>query len=466
MANKSIILLFLGALCIFSGSSVNAAPAKPKLETAQSNVSDIADMLMKIMIISPYRLPPAQLIKLRNLSAPEQERFLTVVLRAAKQDLEIARRDLVRRLMLMASYWISTSELTKIRALPLLEQLTTLQKLLRIKPNETDTFSLAEEPPKPAAPQTPVTPPSSPTKPATPVTVAPADLCSKQHPMDLEMFNYATGARGAIDFNGTASRGWILVDTGASESLIRTATKNSPGSAQSSIAKISFPGAWSPELWLTTSNNLWDVQAPQGGQIATLGTDFMKLWTVRISTSDNKILFSDAEHSCSPDRLRSQGFFKMDTSGFYQREGQQVQVSLRYSAPNIPTVMIKLLGEVVVAQIDTGYQGPEHRVQINEALFKILKGKLGAKTGTIKMTSLAGGSEMDVYKPNGSLVFFDSDTKMMVAQKSSSFSVLVKRDGQSIAEWSIPAAMISSSLLFALFSEIELRADLRSIWVR
>jgi hypothetical protein len=210
------------------------------------------------------------------------------------------------------------------------------------------------------------------------------------------------------------------------------------------------------------SNDLWTFGAPPGGgQVATLETDVMKSWAVRVSLADRKIYLSDDQHACTPDILRSQHLHRMDTTGFYQRAGSFASVG-DFLAPTVPTVKVSFLGETFEAQLDTGYQGTERQLQINQALFARLRDKLGRST-----TRVVGDAGMDSYQTQGKFHLVDSDanppSEMGLPEDA---VVLVKTGSQSIAAWKIPAAQMSARLFFDIVDEVEFRADQQAMWVR
>jgi hypothetical protein len=268
------------------------------------------------------------------------------------------------------------------------------------------------------------------------------------------------GVRGKVVVGGATTEGWILLDTAATETRVRTATK---GDAERSgiAARFLLGDAFVADVAAGSSNALWDFDAPsgKGTQVATLETDVFIHWAVRFDTRDNRAYFSDDGAACHAHALRRAGLHRMDTAGYYQREGPFASVG-KWAAPTVPTVAIEILGTRVRAQLDTGFEGPELEVQINRPLFSALAGRLGNTTGQ----TLVGGLPHDTYVPDdGGVDFIDSDSGRSFARVDHP-KFLVKPGDAAIAGWDVPAALLSAAVIFRAFDVVELRADQKAVW--
>jgi len=168
--------------------------------------------------------------------------------------------------------------------------------------------------------------------------------------------------------------------------------------------------------------------------------------------------FSEYSKSCSNEELKSQGYKSLDTSGFYQLKGQQMSVSSSLKSPEIPTVWVEIQGIRIPAQIDTGYQVKfgENFVQINEPLLRLIKNKLPTPN-----------QFGNYFLKNDGLVYFASkNSSEKVAFLNDVYLTVKKVGGGGIAEWEIPAAMISAPAFFNTFKSSEFRADNNSVWVK
>ncbi|MDB4960581.1 MAG: hypothetical protein JWP01_580 [Myxococcales bacterium] len=148
---------------------------------------------------------------------------------------------------------------------------------------------------------------------AQPPTLAPKSspgACSRQTSVARLMFQCAPGAIGSIAMDGNSSSGWLVWDTGATYSLMRTTTRESPAGSPASAAVTM--GDWTGTVVAAPSGKLWSMKAPSEGQVATVGTDLLKTLAVRISTGSRTLYVSDDEHACSADQLRSEGFRRLD----------------------------------------------------------------------------------------------------------------------------------------------------------
>jgi hypothetical protein len=188
----------------------------------------------------------------------------------------------------------------------------------------------------------------------------------------------------------------------------------------------------------------------------------MKDWAVRFT--DRSIFFSTDSAACSRGELQSLGFRFMSSEGYYQRVGQSADV--RAAVPQdlvIPTVAAVILGDTVPVQFDTGYQTPDLQVQINDALFAKLQGRLGPKVDSVPIN----GTWRAVYQPQGaSIGFVDTDSSQVFASVNNIRIVHKPSTDGGISNWGIPAAMISGRVFVAGFAETEFRTDHRGVWGR
>ncbi len=154
--------------------------------------------------------------------------------------------------------------------------------------------------------------------------------CSRQFPITLEKFWYGTGARGSITVPGKPKvEGWVLFDTGATYTRLRHPTLQT-GSDGTEVTKAAIVfGEWRSDEDLRLSPELWEKIAPsyvgdaigsKGNQIATIGSELMKNFAVRID--DDKMYISKLDRACSAEKLIADGYTRLDTSGFYQLAGQ------------------------------------------------------------------------------------------------------------------------------------------------
>jgi hypothetical protein len=287
----------------------------------------------------------------------------------------------------------------------------------------------------------------------------PRDACSKQSKAPLEAFESTPGVRGKVVVSGVTHEGWILLDTAATASRVRSATKEDATPARLP-ARFSV-GSWTADVTVDNSVELWGFAAPdgEGTQVATLETDVFVSLALRIDTRDGQVYFSDDGSACPADALRASGFHRMDTTGYYQRGGEFASVG-EWEAPLVPTVEIELLGTRVRAQIDTGYAGSELEVQVNQALLQLLLPRLGQKTAETPID----GVPYDTYTPEDSAVeFIDSDTSAPCARVGP-VNVLLKPGEDAIAGWDVPAALVSAAAFFKAFAAVELRADQAALW--
>lgn len=295
--------------------------------------------------------------------------------------------------------------------------------------------------------------------------------CSQQFQLIRQDFWGGTGSRGRYVEGRDTVTGWALFDTGATYLRIMppVSYQGSNDDATSRPTALTFgnwsatyPGRYSPFLRGVFGPGSTPATSMRGTQIATVGSTVMKEWAVRFT--DGSIFFSTDSAACSPSELRSLGFHFMSSRGYYQREGQSANV--RAAVPQllvIPTVAAVILGDTVPVQFDTGFQVADLQVQINDSLFARLKQQLGPKVDSVKIN----GTWRAVYQPGGaSIGFVDTDSAQVFATVHNIRIVHKPSTDGGIANWGIPAAMISGRVFVAAFAETEFRADHKGVWGR
>jgi hypothetical protein len=287
----------------------------------------------------------------------------------------------------------------------------------------------------------------------------PTPSCSQQTAVDAAMYQCSFGVASSVVSGVRTANGWALLDTGATGTLVRTAKRGAPERPVASVINIAT--GFSFDSTFTSANTLWDFRAPTGGQVATIGTDLMKLWAVRLSTTDSKVYFSDDQHACSAKELAAAGYHRLDTEGYYQRKGAFVSIG-KYAAPTVPTVEVSVLGHRVRAQLDTGYEGPERQLQVNKVFFQELN--KSAKLGRKEVRTVGKFRSEAYVRPEGDFALVDSDTHELFGRRPA--MVIVVKEGEGgIASWSVPAVQMSSVLFFEIADAAELRADQHAMWV-
>ncbi len=298
--------------------------------------------------------------------------------------------------------------------------------------------------------------------------------CSQEYSVPVERFLGSPGMRGVVVSRGRRVEGWALFDTGASSTRVRDAQHCTGVDTWMDVrAEFRFGGfsdtvntaSYSPALCrFIGPAAIDDHSGTEGAQVATVGTDLIRGWSVRLT--DDRLYFSHDDQACSGQVLASDGFIRLDSSGFYQRgSGREIVIRpANIQAPTVPTVNARLLGITAKAQIDTGLQSQSNRtVHVNSLLFEQIRARVGAQTGCVRYDT----QYLNEYRPRDGTVEFVADHASRAMPAVGDIIVVHKTPGQGgIAEWTIPAMQISPSILHDSFSAVEFRSDQAAVWVQ
>lgn len=295
--------------------------------------------------------------------------------------------------------------------------------------------------------------------PAASVTVTSA--CAPDLDLALEVFEQTPGLRASVEIEGTRQTGWMLLDTATTLTKVRADAAPDLSVALSHSAIFHFGDNMTATLPVGL-DAFPGIRAPAGGQLALVGTDLLGSYAVRFDFVRDRVGFTDFTQACAPSELSKENLQRLDTAGYFQQADAATPwapVSAKWLAPDVPTIVVDVLGVRARAQLDTGYSGSESHFQVNAALHAQLVPRLGA----VEVVSL-GGAELKSYElPAGALQAIGPDGTSISSLGPS--RLVLKTGDQSIAAWEVPAALLSARTVRELFDLVELRADDAAVWV-
>jgi hypothetical protein len=175
--------------------------------------------------------------------------------------------------------------------------------------------------------------------------------------LSLPFANLALGGR-----NGN-----FLLDTGTTRSRVDMRRYEVPDGAKVFLSEFSLPWA---QGGLFTAADLRSFAAPPGGQLGSVGTDFLSLRSIEFHYEQPQPFAVLGRKACNPTLLRDSGFAAIGLPGYYEAD----PAGLKRGMPNVPVIGLRIGTVIFPAQVDTGYgDDPQGVVQLNGALLRILR---------------------------------------------------------------------------------------------
>jgi len=180
-------------------------------------------------------------------------------------------------------------------------------------------------------------------------------------PLDTSVFSKPFANLTLGGHNGN-----FLLDTGATHSRVDMRRYDLPDGAKISLSGFSLPLV---QGGLFTAADLRSFAAPPGGQLGTVGTDFLSLRSIEFHYGQSQPFAALARKACDQARLRRAGFVAVGLPGYYEADLSR----LKRGMPNVPVIGLRIGGVTFPAQVDTGYGDlPQGVVQVNAALMRTL----------------------------------------------------------------------------------------------
>jgi hypothetical protein len=161
--------------------------------------------------------------------------------------------------------------------------------------------------------------------------------------------------------------GNFLLDTGATHSRVDMRPYGVPEGSKIFLSGFSLPWV---QGGLFIAADLRSFAAPLGGQLGTVGTDFLSLRSIEFHYEQWPPFAVLGRKACDQAQLQRAGFVAVGLPSYYAADLSGLQRGM----PNVPVIGLRIGGVTFPAQVDTGYGDlPQGVVQVNAALMRTLR---------------------------------------------------------------------------------------------
>lgn len=243
-------------------------------------------------------------------------------------------------------------------------------------------------------------------------------------------------ARFAVD----GVEGSFLLDYGSTESSV--SRERFPDADDPMVARrFTLPGFASGRFRLVDYSGF---QAPEGGLIGVIGTDFLSLLTASVDFEEETAWFSVAP--CDAEALLEAGYRPVRQTGFFSSN-----LARLHGRPNVPVLFLEIEGLRFPAQVDSGYDDLAYplSLDVNAPLFDALR-RAGGRlepAGGIQVVTCDGAETRDVWRLMAPLRVLGDDGATI--RSLAGAHVIPKRPNQcgGVADSAEPAGQIGGSTL-------------------
>jgi hypothetical protein len=196
-------------------------------------------------------------------------------------------------------------------------------------------------------------------------TAAPAatSMCGGAHiPLDTSVLSkpFAQLWLGGV-------RGNFLLDTGATASRVAMDRYGAREGTELVLSGFTLPLAQGGTF---IAADLRSFAAPPGGQLGTVGTDFLSLQPIEFHYEPPQPFATVGNKGCGRDALLRAGLLAVGMPGYYEADASRLKPGM----PNVPVIGLRIGTLAFPAQLDTGYGDfPPGIVQVNAALMRALR---------------------------------------------------------------------------------------------
>lgn len=163
------------------------------------------------------------------------------------------------------------------------------------------------------------------------------------------------------------NNGNFLIDTGATHSQVDMQRYGRPEGSKISLTGFSLPLV---QGGMFTAADLRSFAAPHGGELGTVGTDFLSLLSIEFHYEQSQPFAALSRRACDRTTLRRAGFVEVGLPGYYEADLSR----LKRGMPNVPVISLRIGQVTFPTQVDTGFgDTPQGVVQVNAALMKALR---------------------------------------------------------------------------------------------
>jgi hypothetical protein len=162
------------------------------------------------------------------------------------------------------------------------------------------------------------------------------------------------------------SNGKFLIDTGATFSRVDMRRYGLSEGSKIFLSGFSLPSVQSGTF---IAADLGSFAAPLGGQLGTVGTDFLSLRSIEFRYKPSQSFAALGREACDHATLRRVGFVAVGLPNYYEADVSR----LKKGIPNVPVIGLRIGQISFPTQVDTGYGDfPQGVIQVNAALMKII----------------------------------------------------------------------------------------------
>jgi hypothetical protein len=163
------------------------------------------------------------------------------------------------------------------------------------------------------------------------------------------------------DINGN-----FLLDTGATGSQVDRGRYGVPEGSRNSLSGFSLPTV---QGGVFVAADLHSFAAPPGGELGTVGTDFLSLRPLEFHYEQAPPFAALGGVACDSAALQRAGFAEVGLPGYYAADLSR----LKRGMPNVPVIGLRIGQVTFPAQVDTGLGDiPSGMIQVNAALMTAL----------------------------------------------------------------------------------------------
>ncbi len=282
-----------------------------------------------------------------------------------------------------------------------------------------------------------------------------------------ELFDIKTVGPGTspyIELNAGRRKGLFLLDYGTTQSSLaeNVFLRDTAGGSDIVVENFSLPTFSSGRFGLSNYNR---IDAPAGGQLGIVGTDFLSLLTADFSFRGGRSDVVLSALPCDGVSLRARGLIPVRQSGFFSRDLHDHAAT----TPNVPVLFVDIGGVSAVAQIDTGYddRALPPSIDINDALYEKLVGGGVAlrRRGVSTIATCHGIVTNDVYGAAFTDVSLRTEEGREIRPLAGVALIRKKSNGcGGIADTALPAAQLGMSIVSGLGAIVfDVRGGL--VWV-
>jgi hypothetical protein len=279
----------------------------------------------------------------------------------------------------------------------------------------------------------------------------------------LDIKTISGGTSPYVELHAGRRTGSFLLDYGTTQSsLARDFVRRDASSASDSVVEnFSLPTFASGQFLLSDYGRL---DQPPGGQLGTVGTDFLSLLTADFSFRGGRGDVILSAQSCDPNMLRARGMVPVRQRGFLSSDLKTVDSAM----PNVPVLFLKIGGISTFAQIDTGYDDRAFppSIDINDALYEklVASGVALTSRGEASIATCRGIATNNVFA-TPTVISLQTDEGRNIRPLVGAVLIRKKANGcGGIADMRSPAAQLGMSIISG-FGAIVIDPRAGIVWI-